>query len=188
MRGDALAVLEGRSINASLYALGEVVRCLNAGTRVFGTTPFLDGGQAEAAAVPVADHACMRIPDGVSTEQAVLLTDILPTGFFGARLADIRPGDTVAIIGAGPVGIQALLSAQLYGPARVLQVDRVQERLALAQGDGGATERNAAPVQRHRPRRQRRVTAHAERRGDHPRVGPVEVRRQRRAAGKGNQS
>jgi len=114
-------------------ARGEVVCCLNQQTRVFGTTEHLDGGQAEAAAVPVADHALLRIPDGVTTEQAVLLTDILPTGFFGARMADISPGDTVVIIGAGPVGIQALLSAQLFGPARVFQIDRVPERLAMAE-------------------------------------------------------
>ena len=112
---------------------GEVVRCLAKATQVFGVTEHLDGGQAEAAAIPVADHALMRIPDGVSVEQAVLLTDILPTGFFGARMAGISPGDTVVVIGAGPVGIQALLSAQLFGPARVLQVDRVPERLALAE-------------------------------------------------------
>jgi len=114
-------------------ARGEVVRCLAQAARVFGTSQELDGGQAEAAAVPIADHALTPIPDGISLEQAVLLTDILPTGFFGAKMADISPGDTVVIIGAGPVGIQALLSAQLFGPAQVLQVDRVPERLALAE-------------------------------------------------------
>ena len=112
---------------------GEVVRCLAHATRVFGTTPELAGGQAEAAAVPVADHALTPIPDGISLEQAVLLTDILPTGFFGARMADISPGDTVVVIGAGPVGIEAMLSAQLFGPARILHVDRVPERLALSE-------------------------------------------------------
>jgi len=61
-----------------------------------------------------------------------LLTDILPTGLFGARSARIQPGDTVAILGAGPVGIQALLCAQLYGPARIIVVDPVPERRALA--------------------------------------------------------
>ncbi len=112
---------------------GEVVRCLANATQVFGTTEHLDGGQAEAAAVPVADHCLTPIPDGISLEQAVLLTDILPTGFYGAKLAGIEPGDTVVVIGAGPVGIQALLSAQLFGPAQVFQVDRVPERLALAE-------------------------------------------------------
>lgn len=111
---------------------GEAVLCLNGPPRVFGVQPGLPGGQAEAVAVPAADHACRRVPDGVSVEQAVLLTDILPTGFFGARNAEIRPGQTVVIIGAGPVGLLALMSAQLFGPARILTLDRVSERLAMA--------------------------------------------------------
>ncbi len=119
--------------DCAFCARGAVVGCTNKATQVFGTTEHLDGGQAEAAAIPVADHALLKIPDGVTTEQAVLLTDILPTGFFGARMADIQPGNTVVIIGAGPVGIQALLSAQLFGPARIFQVDRVPERLAMVE-------------------------------------------------------
>ncbi|MCP3984118.1 MAG: alcohol dehydrogenase catalytic domain-containing protein [bacterium] len=116
---------------------GEVVRCERKQTRVFGMAPELPGGQAEAVAVPGAEHAIRRIPEGVSVEQAVLLTDILPTGYFGARNADIEPGETVVVIGAGPVGLLALLSAQLFGPARVLVVDRIPERLALAAELGG---------------------------------------------------
>ncbi len=112
---------------------GQVIRCERHETRVFGMSPELHGGQAEAVAVPGADHAMTRIPDGVSDEQAVLLTDILPTGYYGARRAEIEPGDTVVVIGAGPVGIQALLCAQLFGPARIFQVDRVPERLALVE-------------------------------------------------------
>ena len=115
---------------------GEVVRCLNGGTQVFGTTPDLAGGQAEAVAVPAADHACRAIPDGVSVEQATLLTDILPTGFFGARNADLQPGQSVVIIGMGPVGLMALMSAQLFGPAQILAVDRVPERLEKARSLG----------------------------------------------------
>lgn len=107
---------------------GEVVRCERMGTRVFGTRPDLPGGQAEAAAVPAADHALQRIPEGVSVEQAVLLTDILPTGYFGAKLAGIRPGQDVAVIGLGPVGLLAVLCAGLFGPARVFAVDPVAAR------------------------------------------------------------
>ena len=77
-----------------------------------------------------------RIPEGVSTEQAVLLTDILPTGYFGATGADIRPGHDVAILGMGPVGQMALHCAQLYGPARIFALDRVPERLAAAEALG----------------------------------------------------
>ena len=111
---------------------GEVVRCLNHMNRVFGVMPDLPGGQAEAVAVPGADYSMTLMPDGISEEQAVLLTDILPTGFFGAKSARINPGDTVAILGAGPVGIQALICAQLYGPSRIIVVDPVPERRALA--------------------------------------------------------
>ena len=68
------------------------------------------------------------IPESIGDEQAVLLTDILPTGFIGARRADIAPGSTVAVIGLGPVGICALRSALLYSPARVLAVDPVSHR------------------------------------------------------------
>jgi 2-desacetyl-2-hydroxyethyl bacteriochlorophyllide A dehydrogenase len=115
---------------------GEVVCCATAPSQVFGTGPGLQGGQAEAVAIPAADHACRPIPDGIDIEQAVLLTDILPTGFFGARNADIRPGQTVVIIGLGPVGQLALMSAQLYGPSKILAVDRVPERLAAARDQG----------------------------------------------------
>jgi 2-desacetyl-2-hydroxyethyl bacteriochlorophyllide A dehydrogenase len=115
---------------------GQAVFCSTAPSQVFGTTPLLQGGQAEAVAVPAADHTCRLIPDGVGIEQAVLLTDILPTGFFGARNAEIEPGQTVAIIGMGSVGQLALMSAQLYGPAKILAIDRVPERLAVASKQG----------------------------------------------------
>ena len=99
----------------------------------FGTTAGLPGGQAEAMAVPFADSFALPIPEWMADEAAVLLTDILPTGYLGAIRADIRPGSTVAIIGLGPVGIMALQCAQLFGPARILAVDMVPERLARAE-------------------------------------------------------
>ena len=123
--------------------------CRNNGVQVFGTGA-LHGGQAEAVTVPAADAFCLPIPEGISVEQAVLLTDILPTGFLGARRADIRPGSTVVVIGAGPVGILAMQCAQLFGPARVLMVDQVPDRLDRAArlgaepvdaSDGGAVAR-----------------------------------------------
>ncbi len=100
--------------------------------KVFGTSLDLHGGQAEAVAVPAADLFALPIPEGVSTEQAVLLTDILPTGYLGAQRADITPGDVVVVIGLGPVGVFALQCAQLYGPSRILAVDMVPDRLARA--------------------------------------------------------
>jgi threonine dehydrogenase-like Zn-dependent dehydrogenase len=120
------------------------------GWRVFGTGLELHGGQAEAAGVPAADVFALPIPEAVTPEQAVLLTDILPTGYIGAQRADIEPGSTVAIIGLGPVGVFALQCAQLFGPARILAVDMVADRLARAEAlgaepidasDGGAVAR-----------------------------------------------
>ncbi|HUE06221.1 MAG TPA: alcohol dehydrogenase catalytic domain-containing protein [Acidimicrobiales bacterium] len=107
--------------------------CLNDKAAAFGTMPDLPGGQAEAMAVPFADLFALRIPENVADEEAVLLTDILPTGYLGALRASIRPGATVAVIGLGPVGIMALQCAALFGPARVLAVDQVPERLARAE-------------------------------------------------------
>ena len=102
--------------------------CRNNGLAVFGTGA-LHGGQAEAVSVPGIDLFSLPVPEALTTEQAVLLTDILPTGFLGARRADIRPGSTVVVIGAGPVGVLAAQCAQLFGPSRVLVVDKVADRL-----------------------------------------------------------
>jgi threonine dehydrogenase-like Zn-dependent dehydrogenase len=115
---------------------GHPIRCERHQTRVFGNSRELPGGQAEAAAVPGADAALLRVPDGISVDQAVLLTDILPTGYYGAKNADLRPGQSVAVIGLGPVGQCALLCAQLFGPARVFAVDRVASRLEAASALG----------------------------------------------------
>jgi threonine dehydrogenase-like Zn-dependent dehydrogenase len=76
------------------------------------------------------------IPAGLGDEQAIFVGDILATGFFAAERAEISPGDTVAVIGAGPVGLMSIMSAQLFGPARVFVVDMVDSRLELAQGFG----------------------------------------------------
>jgi threonine dehydrogenase-like Zn-dependent dehydrogenase len=100
--------------------------------KVFGTGPDLHGGQAERVAVPFVDVFALPVPEAVTMDQAVLLTDILPTGYLGARSADITPGDTVVVIGLGPVGVLALQCAQLFGPARMLAVDTVPDRLARA--------------------------------------------------------
>jgi threonine dehydrogenase-like Zn-dependent dehydrogenase len=112
---------------------GDPVICRASSTQIFGTNLDLRGGQAEAVAVPAADASVIRIPSDITVEQAVLLTDILPTGYLGALRADITPGDTVAIVGLGPVGVFALQCAQLFGPARILAIDMVPERLANAE-------------------------------------------------------
>ncbi len=130
---------------------GNPVRCV-VSPRVFGTGLELPGGQAELAAVPAADTSLHLIPEDITAEQAVLLTDILPTGYFGALNADITPGATVAVIGLGPVGWFALQSAQLFGAARVLAVDTVPERLAAAAALGAEpvdASAGATPMQIH---------------------------------------
>lgn len=113
--------------------LGRVTACERGGGRVFGTNNELAGAQAEALAVPNADATLCAIPEGVGPEQAVLLTDILPTGYLGAEGAEIQPGQDVAVIGCGPVGLMAILSASLFGPARIFALDSVPERLAAAE-------------------------------------------------------
>ena len=92
----------------------------------------LGGGQAEYVVVPLADHTLELIPAGMTDEQAIFVGDIMSTAYFGAERADIRPGDNVAVVGAGPVGLCAVMAAQLFGPARVFAVDMVAERLELA--------------------------------------------------------
>jgi threonine dehydrogenase-like Zn-dependent dehydrogenase len=91
-----------------------------------------DGGQAEFVRVPFADVGPMRIPDWLDDDDAVLLTDALPTGYFGAQLGDIVEGDTVVVFGAGAVGLFAAKSAWLMGAGRVIVVDHLDFRLAMA--------------------------------------------------------
>jgi alcohol dehydrogenase len=91
-----------------------------------------DGGQAEFVRVPFADVGPMVIPEWLDDEDAVLMTDALATGYFGAQLAEIREGDTVAVFGAGPVGLYAARSAWLMGAGRVIVVDQIPERLQKA--------------------------------------------------------
>ena len=91
-----------------------------------------DGGQAEFVRVPFADVGPGLIPDWLDEEDAVLLTDALPTGYFGAQLGDIAEGDTVVVFGAGPVGLFAAKSAWLMGAGRVIVIDHLEYRLAKA--------------------------------------------------------
>ncbi|HEY1015611.1 MAG TPA: zinc-dependent alcohol dehydrogenase [Herpetosiphonaceae bacterium] len=94
------------------------------------------GGQAEYVRVPFADVGPFKIPDGISDEKAVFMTDIFPTGYMAAENCAIKPGDTVAIWGAGPVGQFAVRSAFLLGAGRVIIIDRFGERLQMAVAAG----------------------------------------------------
>jgi threonine dehydrogenase-like Zn-dependent dehydrogenase len=106
-----------------------------AGTAFFGG-PKAAGGfnglQAEYARIPYANVGLVPLPPEVTDEQAIMLSDIWPTGWFGGRLAEVGPGDTVAVFGCGPVGQFAVLSAYLQGAGRVIAVDGLDDRLAMA--------------------------------------------------------
>ncbi|WP_250009313.1 zinc-dependent alcohol dehydrogenase [Actinoplanes sp. M2I2] len=107
-----------------------------AGTAFFGgpeAAGGFDGLQAEYARIPYANTSLVPIPPGVSDAQAIMVSDIFPTAWFGAKLAEIRTGDTVAVFGTGPVGQLAILSAYLQGAGRVIAVDHNDDRLAMAQ-------------------------------------------------------
>jgi threonine dehydrogenase-like Zn-dependent dehydrogenase len=106
-----------------------------AGTAFFGgpkSSGSFQGMQAEKVRVPFANVNLLKLPDTITDDEAILLSDIVPTGFFGADLADIAPGHTVAVFGCGPVGLFAILSAMHMGAGRVLAIDRVPSRLARA--------------------------------------------------------
>ncbi|MDT7595209.1 MAG: hypothetical protein QOJ06_755 [Pseudonocardiales bacterium] len=110
---------------------------------IFGYSHMLGGypgGQAEYARVPFADVGPLKIEDGIPDEQVLFLSDILPTGYMGADMCDITPGDVVAVWGAGPVGQFAIASARLLGAEQVIAIDRFPYRLQMAKDKAGATE------------------------------------------------
>jgi len=103
---------------------------------IFGNpTPYgsIHGGQAEYVRVPFAQRIMLRIPEGLTDEDVMLVTDMLPTGYFGAENGDIKPGDTVAVFGCGPVGLCAQICARLFGPSKVFAVDLLDYRLKVAE-------------------------------------------------------
>jgi threonine dehydrogenase-like Zn-dependent dehydrogenase len=110
-----------------------------AGTAFFGgpspSGPF-HGLQAEKARIPFAHIGLVKLPSEISDDQAILLSDIFPTGYFGAEMAEITPGDTVAVFGCGPVGQFAIASAKLLGAARVFAIDHLEDRLRMARQQG----------------------------------------------------
>lgn len=106
---------------------------------------LIDGTQAEYVRTPHADNSLYHVPEGVDEEALVMLSDILPTGFeIGVLYGAVKPGDTVAIIGSGPIGMAALLTAQFYSPARLVMVDVDDSRLAMAKKFGATDVINSA--------------------------------------------
>src|SRR5262245_36686916 len=96
------------------------------------------GGQAEYVRVPFADVGPIKVPDSLTDEQVLFLSDIFPTGYMAAENCRIQPGDTVAIWGCGPVGQLAIKSARIFGAERVIAIDQTPERLRLAETEGKA--------------------------------------------------
>jgi threonine dehydrogenase-like Zn-dependent dehydrogenase len=119
--------------NPNAWMAGKVYGESGAGlfgySHLYGGYP---GGQAEYVRVPFADVGPLKVPDRVSDEQALFLSDIFPTGYMAAENCDIRPGDTVAVWGCGPVGLFAIKSAFMLGAERVIAIDRLPERLQMA--------------------------------------------------------
>lgn len=124
---------------AGYYAQCDVANPRGSGTAFFGG-PEEAGGfpglQAEKARIPFANVGLVKLPDEITDDQAILLSDIFPTGYFGADIAEITPGDTVAVFGAGPVGQFAIASAKLMGAGRVFAIDCLPDRLATAKRQG----------------------------------------------------
>ncbi len=98
------------------------------------------GGQAEYARVPFADVGPLKVPGHLSDEQVLFLSDILPTGYMGAEMCDIRPGQVIAVWGCGPVGQFAIASARMLGAERIIAIDRFPYRLQMALDNAGATD------------------------------------------------
>jgi threonine dehydrogenase-like Zn-dependent dehydrogenase len=116
---------------------------------LFGYSHMLGGypgGQAEYARVPYADVGPIKVPEGLSDEQVLFLSDIYPTGYQAAVNADIKEGDVVAVWGCGPVGQFCIQSAYLLGAEHVIAIDRVPERLEMARAEGGADVLNYGEV------------------------------------------
>jgi threonine dehydrogenase-like Zn-dependent dehydrogenase len=116
---------------------------------VYGYSHLLGGyagGQAEYARVPFADVGPIKVPEGLTDEQVLFLSDIFPTGYMGADMCNIQPGDTIAVWGCGPVGQFAMKSAFLLGAERVIGIDRFPERLGMARHKVGAETLNYEEV------------------------------------------
>lgn len=135
--GDSVMVPASVGCGACRSCLSGVVHnCENKASACYGLSAALQGVQAEAFLVPAADVNAIKIPNGVSEDQALMMTDALATAWFGARNADIRPGSSVAVIGLGPIGLMAVDSAFVMGAGVVYAIDPVAERRARAEESG----------------------------------------------------
>src|SRR5689334_21880548 len=105
--------------------------CTGGGGWIFGHT--IDGLQAEFARVPFADTSVYKLPEGLTPEDVIFLADILPTAYeVGVLNGGVQPGDTVAVVGAGPIGLATIMTAQLFTPSRIIAIDLAEARLEKA--------------------------------------------------------
>ncbi|MET0342959.1 MAG: zinc-dependent alcohol dehydrogenase [Polyangiales bacterium] len=119
------------------------------GGALFGYTDLYGGyagGQAQYARVPFADYGPRKVPEGMTDEQVLFLTDIIPTAYSGLKWAELKPGETVAVVGCGPVGLMALKLAGIMGASKVIGIDVEPYRLETARRTSGAEVVNAAEV------------------------------------------
>lgn len=122
---------------------GRYGQCLGGGGWILGH--LIDGTQAEKVRVPFADTSTYRIPDGVTDEQVLMLADILPTGYeVGVLNGEVQPGDVVAVVGAGPIGLAAISGAQLFSPSAIVAIDLADSRLEAAKQFGATVTVNNA--------------------------------------------
>jgi alcohol dehydrogenase len=121
---------------------GRYGQCLGGGGWILGH--LIDGTQAEYVRVPFADTSTYPVPDGVSDEEVLMLADIAPTGYeVGVLNGAVRPGDVVVVVGAGPIGLSAIMGARLFSPAHIVAVDLADSRLEAAKRFGADTIVNA---------------------------------------------
>jgi alcohol dehydrogenase len=116
-------------------------QCINGGGWILGH--LIDGTQAEKVRVPFADTSTYLIPDGITDEEVLMLADILPTGYeVGVLNGAVRPGDVVAVVGAGPIGLAAITTAQFFSPAQIVAIDLADSRLEAAKQFGATVTIN----------------------------------------------
>lgn len=114
---------------------GSYSQCQGGGGWILGH--LIDGTQAEYVRVPFADTSTHPIPEGVSDEETLMISDIVPTGYeVGVLNGEVRPGDSVVVVGAGPIGLAAMMGAKLYSPSRIIAVDLADQRLEAARRFG----------------------------------------------------
>lgn len=131
--GDKVMISAAVGCGACVSCLaGNVVHCANGLSGCYGLSSRLQGCQAEAVRVPAADFNAAVIPEGITPDQALMMTDAMATAWFGARNAEIAPGKSVAVVGLGPIGLMAVQSAFVMGASRVFAIDLVPGRRALA--------------------------------------------------------